>query len=78
MDKEKFLEIYRVKVCPVCKSFQECNESKRYGVEQFAEIYEDFEVKVFEVKGEEKVFEYSCKSFACNDLGKSFCAKQFE
>ena len=73
MDKEKelretLLEIYRVKVCPVCKSFQECNESKRYGVEQFAEIYEDFKVNVttyndFEVKGEEKVFEYSCKSF---------------
>ena len=69
MDKEKelretLLEIYRVKVCPVCKSFQECNESKRYG----AEIYEDFKVNVFEVKGEEKgtsckCFEYSCKSF---------------
>lgn len=58
MDKEKFLEIYQVKVCPVCKSFQECNESK-----SFAEIYEDFKVKVFEAKGEEKVFEYSCKSF---------------
>lgn len=57
MDKEKelretLLEIYRVKVCPLCKSFDNCEPSKSF-----------FEVKVFEDRNKEKVLDYKCKNY---------------